>query len=135
MVGALQVDAAAVAREPQASRILSAAGSRAAVEAGLVIGLVQQGRGARVLVNIAVAHAVGADFDSTLFTAAEAVNMDALPDPACEPCRGASSSPRTRERTPNDSLVSRHERCQSGRDGLVAPLQVASTFKRAVELT
>ncbi len=73
VVGALQAEATAVARELLAARLVSAAGARAAVEAGLVIGLVQEGRAARVLVNVAAAKAVGADFDSTLFTVAEAV--------------------------------------------------------------
>jgi hypothetical protein len=74
VVGALQGSAAEVVAPLQALQIVSVASSRAAVEAGLAIGLVARGARAGVLINVAAARAAGADLDATLFTVAEALD-------------------------------------------------------------
>jgi len=71
VVGALAEDAAAVSRITRGERLLSAAESRAAVEAGIAVGLVHRGRRAGVIVNLTAARAEGADLDAALLAVAE----------------------------------------------------------------
>lgn len=75
VVGGLADEAPALALRSRKLRLLSATTSRAAVEAGLAIGLVVRRDRAGVVVHVAAARAAGADLDSTLFTVAEAMGL------------------------------------------------------------
>lgn len=70
---ALAADAAAIARVTSARKVLSAAGVRAAVEAGLAVGIVPGPKRAAVLVNVAAARGEGANLDAALLGIAEIV--------------------------------------------------------------
>lgn len=71
---ALESHAAEIARITAARKILSAAGQRAAVEAGLAIGIVPGAKRAIILVNAPAARAEGADLDAALLAISELVN-------------------------------------------------------------
>ncbi|MBI5067343.1 MAG: DUF4154 domain-containing protein [Deltaproteobacteria bacterium] len=75
VVASLADEAAGLAPRFRRLRLLSATTSRAAVEAGLAIGLVVRRNGAAVVVNVAAARATSADLDATLFTVAEVVGL------------------------------------------------------------
>lgn len=68
--GADPLEGCQAAREAQ---VLSASGSRAAVETCVALGLVSDGGKARVLVNLREARAEGADLDSALLAIAQLV--------------------------------------------------------------
>lgn len=70
---ALAPQAAEIARVTAARKVLSAAGSRAAVEAGLAVGIVPGEKRAIILVNPAAARAEGADLDAALLAISELV--------------------------------------------------------------
>ncbi len=62
-----------IARVTQARKVLSVVGVRAAVEAGLAVGIVPGQRRAAIVVNAAAAKAEGADLDAALLGIAEIV--------------------------------------------------------------
>lgn len=80
--GALDAQAAEIARVTGARKVLSMAGTRAAVEAGLAVGIVPGPRRAAILVNPRAARAEGADLDAALLAVAELVPP---PAPALPP--------------------------------------------------
>jgi hypothetical protein len=69
----LEAEAAAIARETRARRILTFTPARASVEAGLSVGLVNRGSRAGLLLNRTGVRAEGADLDSALLAIAEVV--------------------------------------------------------------
>jgi hypothetical protein len=71
VTGALAHDAGEVVRATRRRSTLSAAGSREMVEAGIAIGLVNLGRRAGLVVNVAAAKDEGADLDAALLALAE----------------------------------------------------------------
>jgi hypothetical protein len=73
VTGALAPQAAEIARVTAARKVLSGAGTRAAVEAGLAVGIVPGPQRAAILVNTSSARAEGADLDAALLAIAELV--------------------------------------------------------------
>lgn len=71
--GPLAPQAPEIARVTAARKVLSAAGSRAAVEAGLAVGIVPGPQRAIIVVNPAAARAEGADLDAALLGVAEVI--------------------------------------------------------------
>jgi len=71
VVGTLIEEAASISRITRREHLLSLTEDRAAVEAGLAVGLVHRGRRAGVIVNLAAARAEGADLDAALLAVAE----------------------------------------------------------------
>lgn len=80
--GTLEPQAAEIARVTGLRRVLSMAGTRAAVEAGVAVGVVPAARRAAILVNLRAARAEGADLDAALLAVAELVPP---PAPALPP--------------------------------------------------
>jgi hypothetical protein len=80
VTAALAKDAGEVARATRRRATLSAAGSREMVEAGIAIGVVNLGRRAGLVVNVAAAREEGADLDAALLALAEVI-----PPPAGAP--------------------------------------------------
>jgi hypothetical protein len=62
-----------IARTTRRQGVVSAAGSREMVEAGLAIGVVSRGKRAGVVVNLGAARSEGADFDAALLAIAEVI--------------------------------------------------------------
>lgn len=73
LLGAAAADPQEGCQAAREARVLSAAGSRAAVEACVALGLIADGGKARVLVNLRGAKAEGADLDSALLAFAQLV--------------------------------------------------------------
>ncbi len=62
-----------IAKAARRHAVLSAAGSKEMVEAGLAIGLVNRGLRAGVVVNLSAARSEGADLDAALLAVAEVI--------------------------------------------------------------
>jgi len=73
LLGAAAADPAEGCQAAREAQVLSAAGSRAAAEGCVALGLVSDGGKARVLVNLREARAEGADLDSALLSIAQLV--------------------------------------------------------------
>ncbi len=71
VVGTLFEEAATIVRITRNEHVLSLTEDRAAVGAGVAVGLVHRGRRAGVIVNLAAARAEGADLDAALLAVAE----------------------------------------------------------------
>jgi len=72
-VGVAAAEPILVCQGAREAQVLSAARTRAAVETCVAVALVAEGGRARVLVNLAAAHAEGADLDSALLSMARLV--------------------------------------------------------------
>ena len=75
LCGTLEPLAAEIAPVAAARKVPTMAGSRAAVEAGVAVGIVPGPRRAAILVNAAAARAQGADLDAALLGVAEMVTV------------------------------------------------------------